>query len=48
MRHPRNFARPQVLDALVDRLKDVEEKVRLAAVTAICHAAVADLQARLS
>ena len=35
----------QVLDALVDRLKDPEEKVRASAVAAICEAATADLQA---
>lgn len=37
--------RLQVLDALVDRLKDPEEKVRASAVAAICEAATADLQA---
>lgn len=36
---------PQVLDALVERLKDPEERVRASAVAAICDAAVADLQA---
>jgi phage terminase large subunit-like protein len=44
--HHARAPRPQVLDALVDRLTDPEEKVRQAAVTAICDAAVADLQVR--
>ena len=43
---PARALRPQVLDALVDRLTDPEEKVRQAAVAAICTAAVADLQVR--
>ena len=45
MRMPKCLPRLQVLDALVDRLKDPEEKVRASAVAAICEAATADLQA---
>ncbi|KAK9820961.1 hypothetical protein WJX81_007677 [Elliptochloris bilobata] len=37
-------SRAQVLDALVDRLSDPEERVRVSAVAAICEAAAADLQ----